>query len=219
MIDQIRHSKPYADKEDEDAVVNQIASLMHGTGARVEEFEQKMRELIGRRYSRATTSGTTALHISLLALGVGEGDEIIIPSYVCQSVMNAVNYTRAKPILVDIDDSENKGYNISVKTIKTKVTKRTKAIIVPHMFGFPAEIDKIKKEFPSVKVIEDCAQSLGGRYKEKMLGGFGDLSIFSFYATKMISTGHGGMILTDSEEIKKRIDDLMKYDKRDGCKL
>src|SRR3989344_3609137 len=210
---QITHSKPFADEEDINAVSEVIKSQKHATGDTVAKFENAMAELIGQKYAKATSSGTTALHISLLALGVSKDDEVIIPSYVCGDVLNAVNHARATPVLADID----KGFNISAKTISQLITKKTKAIILPHLFGIPADIEDILKlaDTKNIAVIEDCAQSLGAKFPDgKFTGSKSIISIFSFYATKTISTGQGGMILTSSKELKKRIDDLMTYDKK-----
>jgi perosamine synthetase len=174
-----------------------------------------MCKFIKVKYAKATTSGTAALHLALLSLGVSKEDEVIIPSYVCESVLNAVIYTGAKPILADIDQNFENGFNISAKTIKPLITKKTKAIVVVHLFGIPVDIDSIRKISKKIPIIEDCAQSLGASYKGKMLGSFGDVSIFSFYATKVISTGHGGMVLTNSKSIKKILNNLTQYDKKE----
>ena len=176
----ISHSKPTVSKEDILAVRKQVASGMHATGTKTKEFENEMRKLIGVKYAKATSSGTAALHLALLSLGVGKGDEVIVSSYVCESVLSAVNYTGARPVLTDIDSDFENGFNISAKTIKPLITKKTKAIIVAHLFGIPADMHSIKKISKKIPIIEDCAQSLGARYKGKMLGSFGNLSICSF---------------------------------------
>jgi len=185
MYKTIPHSKPFVSEEDYKSVEEVIKSGMHATGSKTKEFEEGVCKFIGAKYAKATTSGTTALHLALLSLKVGKGDEVIIPSYVCQSVLSAVNYTGAKPVLADI---EKDSFNISTNTIKPLITDKTKVIIVSHMFGFPADILSIKEISKKIPIIEDCAHSIGGSYKGKMLGNFGDLSIFSFYATKLIST-------------------------------
>ncbi len=209
----IPHSKPFVDSKDIEAVEIQVRSGIHAASSKTKEFEEKLAKFIGVKYAKAVNSGTNALHLALLALNIKKGDEVILPSYVCASVLSAVKYTMAKPIFADIDpEFDNKGYNISVKTIKALINNKTKAIIVPHMFGFPCEIDKIIAL--DVPVIEDCAHSIGAGYKGKLVGSFGKISIFSFYATKMISTGYGGMIGTSDPEIWKKIENLTKYDRR-----
>ena len=211
---QITHSKPFADEEDIKAVSEIIKSQKHATGDTVAKFENAMAELIGQKYAKATSSGTTALHISLLALGIKKEDEVIIPSYVCGDVLNAVNHANAKSVLVDIGSDS---FNISFGKISPLITSKTKAIILPHLFGIPADIEDILKlaDTKNIAVIEDCAQSLGAKFPDnKFTGSKAIISIFSFYATKTISTGQGGMILTSDKKIKEKIDDLMTYDKK-----
>ena len=207
----IPHSKPFIGAKDYLVVGEQINSGMHTSGEKVKELEEKICKLIKARYSKATNSGTSALHLALLSLDIKKNDEVILPSYVCQAVLNAVNYTQAKPVLADIDSKFKKGYNISTKTIKPLITNKTKAIIVPHMFGHLADIEEIKQL--KIPIIEDCAQSLGSSEQK------GLISVFSFYATKMISTGNGGMITTNSKKIKQRLDDLTQYDKTDSYNI
>jgi len=210
----ISHSKTFVSQEDAAAVAKQVASGRHATGQQTRNFETEISKLVNTSYAKATTSGTTALHLSLQALGVGQGNEVIIPSYVCQAVLNAVNYTGASPVLVDIDqDFADIGFNISAGTIKKHLNENTKAIIVPHMFGTPANLDEILEL--EVPIIEDCAMSLGASYKGQPTGSIGALGIFSFFATKVISTGHGGMVATSSSELKEKLDDLTTYDQRD----
>ena len=214
----IPHSKPFVSEEDALAVAKVVKSGMHATWKKTEEFENKISELIGINYGKAVTSGTTALHIALLGLGVTNEDEVIIPSYVCQSLLNAVNYIGAKAVLADIDpDYKDKGYNISARTVKNLINIKTKAIIVPHMFGIPAEINEIVNL--GVSVIEDCCQSLGAMNEGRVTGSFGKIGVFSFYATKVISTGHGGMVVTNCEDVKEKFYDLNKYDGRDEYKI
>ena len=213
----IPHSRTTACEGDFEAVRFQIEKGMHATKDKVTEFQKKMCDFIGRKYAVSASTGTTALQLALESLNLKKDDEVILPSYVCQSVMNSVLFAGARPVLADIDDDFlGRGYNISKKTIMPLINKKTKAIIVPHMFGTPAEIDKIKAL--GITIIEDCAQSLGGNYNGEKIGRFGDLAVFSFYATKVISTGHGGMILTDSKKLKENLDDLTCCDKREEHK-
>jgi perosamine synthetase len=209
----IAHSKPYIDEKDVEAVAKQVRSAKHATGERVKEFEDILSTFIAKKYAKATSSGTAALDLALISLGIKDGDEVIFPSYVCQSLLDSVNHRRAKAVLADIqDDFQEKGYNISARTINPLLTKNTKAIIVPHMFGRVTDIEEIIKF--GIPVIEDCAQSLGTSYNGSMAGSFSDLAILSFYATKMISTGRGGMILTSRKELSDKIEDLTECDKR-----
>jgi perosamine synthetase len=211
MADEIiPHSRPSISDSDIQAVVSVLKSGQLSQGPKVREFEKKLALLIGKKEAVAVSSGSAALHLALLALDIKEGDEIIIPSFVCSAVLNAVNYTGATPVLVDIDPLT---FNISVEAAKRAVTRKTRAIIVPHMFGCPAEIDKLSEL--GIPLIEDCAQSIGANFKGQRAGSFGLLSVFSFYATKVIAAAEGGMVLSDSEDLVSRIKDLREYDNRD----
>lgn len=210
----ITQSKPYLEKDDAEVIKKVIESGQIASGPMVKKFEAKLNRFIGVRGGVATNSGTSALHLALIALGIKEGDEVIMPSYVCTALLNAVNYVHGKPVLADINLND---FNISVSEIKKKISKRTKAIIVPHMFGLAADMDEIT-DF-GVHVIEDCAQSVGAEYKNKKVGNFGALSVFSFYATKMMTTGEGGMVLSNSGKILETVRDLREYDFKQNYKI
>jgi perosamine synthetase len=141
---------------------------------------------------------------------VSKNDEVIMPSYTCIAVALPVLYQQAKPILADACDD----YNISVEEIRRKITKKTKAVIVPHMFGYPADLDEIKDlcEEKDIFLVEDCAQAIGATYHDKKVGTIGDLSIFSFYATKMMTTIQGGMVCTNNRDWIQIIKDLRYHD-------
>jgi len=206
----IPHSRPTLDRNDEAAVKAVLESGQLAQGKKVRQLENEMASFIGTKAGAAVSSGTAALHLSLLALKIGRGDEVILPSYVCTAPLNAIFFVSAKPIIVDIDPET---YNIDADDLKKKITRRTKAIIVPHLFGLPAELDAILAL--GIPVIEDCAMSLGSRFREMHTGNFGVLSIFSFYATKMISTGEGGMVLSNREDIIQTVRDLRDYDEKE----
>ncbi|NOR52574.1 MAG: hypothetical protein GQ536_00585 [Candidatus Aminicenantes bacterium] len=210
----IPHSRPSLSDSDIEAVVSAIKSGQLSQGPKVAEFERKLADFIGKKEAAAASSGSAALHLALLALDVKENEEVILPSFVCTAVLNAVHYTGAIPIIVDI---EPLSFNISVDAVKRAITDKTRVIIVPHMFGCPAEIDKLSEL--GVPIIEDCAQSVGANFKGRMAGSFGLLSVFSFYATKILTTAEGGMVLSDSEDLISRIKDLRDYDKRDDYVL
>ena len=148
----ILHSGPTITQEDINAVTQVLQSKHLEDGMMVEQFEDKMKNLIGRQYAVATTNGFSAIHLTLIALQVKEHDEVIIPSYTCPALLNPVLLLGAKPVFADI---EKGSFNISYQTIKDKITPKTKAIIVPHTFGFPADIREIQSL--GVPVIEDCA--------------------------------------------------------------
>ena len=210
----ISHSRPTIDQGEIDAVDAVLRSGHLAQGERVLEFEKGLASLIGAGGAVAVSSGTAALHLSLLALGVGEGDEVVIPSFVCPALLNAIRYVRAIPVLADID---RETFNIDVRDIKQRRTRKTKAVIVPHMFGLPADIREIAAL--GIPVIEDCAQSLGSRYEGAPTGSFGALSVFSFYATKVICTGEGGMVAANDLQLLERMRDLRDYDEKGDGRL
>ena len=205
----IVHSKPTLGVEEVKILVETIASGNIAQGILVRQFEKKTVSFIGTKYAVALNSGTSALHLALLSLDIKNNDEVIIPSFTCTALLNAIHYTGAKAVLADINPED---YNISVSEIKKKLTGKTKAIIVPHMFGHPVDLAPILNL--GAPVIEDCAQSIGAEYNNKKTGSFGLLSIFSFYATKMMTTGEGGMVLTNSSILAKKIKDLRDYDEK-----
>lgn len=178
-------------------------------GPEVKELEERIKSLIGVHYAVATNSGTSSLHLSLIALGVGKGEEVIIPTYTCSALLNAVNYVGASPVLVDNGEGS---LNISARKVEEKITQKTKAIIVQHTFGFPAEVDKIIKL--RVPVVEDCGAAIGSTYKGRLVGSFGNIGTFSFYASKILSAGQGGIVVTDNKKYYDIVYDLIRYDKR-----
>jgi len=210
----IPHSRPFITDSDLKAITSTLKSDQLSQGPQVDKFERALAEFIGQKKAAATSSGTAALHLALLALKAKEKDEVIIPSFVCSAVLNAVNYTGATPVIVDI---EPLAYNISVEAVKKALTEKTKAIIVPHMFGCPAEMDKLSEL--DIPFIEDCAQAIGATYKGQQAGSLGFLSVFSFYATKVMACGEGGMVLSDSEDMISKIKDLREYDNKDNYLL
>jgi len=192
------------------AVTKVLKSGYLAMGPEAKKLETAMVALIGQKYGAVCSSGTTALHLSLLALGVGEGDEVILPNYSCQALLNAILYVKATPILVDIDLDT---YNASVDSIKQAISKKTKAMIIPNMFGLMADLESIKKL--GIPIIEDCAMGMGATLRLRPAGSFGDISIFSFYATKTITGGEGGMVMTSSKDIMDKVLDFREYDKKD----
>ena len=210
----IPHSRPSVAGSDIKAVSSVLESGQIAQGPSVDKFEKQFSDFIGKKETAATSSGTAALHLSLLTLGVKGGDEVIVPSFVCTAVLNAVLYTGATPVVADIDPGT---YNISVDAVRGMITQKTKAVIVPHMFGCPAEIDQLSGL--GIPLIEDCAQSVGASFKGKKAGSFGLVSVFSFYATKVLTTGEGGMVVSDSEDIIARVKELREYDQKKEYEL
>lgn len=210
MSTTIKHSKPTLGIEEESAVLDIFRSGHLARGSVTSKFEQNLADLIGMPYAVAVNSGLSALHLSLRALGVGKGDRVIIPSLVCEALLLAVDFCGAIPIVVDINPEDG---NISAGCIRRELNlSNVKAIIVPHMFGCPSNIEEICSL--GIPVIEDCAQSIGATIGDKHVGSFGDLSVFSFYATKMICTGEGGAVLCKTKETAGILADLRTYRKR-----
>ena len=172
-------------------------------GPFVKEFENRMSKSAGRKYGVAVANGTAALEVAAMAVGIGEGDEVIMPTFTIISCAMAVTKLGGIPVLVDSDIHT---WNMNVEEIERKITKRTKAIMMVHLYGLPADVDKIMelaKKY-DLKVIEDAAEMPGQTYQGRPCGSFGDISVFSFYPNKHITTGEGGMVVTDSEELAER---------------
>lgn len=171
----VPHSRPSIDQKDIDAVSQVLASANIAQGKKVKEFENELSRYVGTKHAIACSTGTAALHLALEGLGVKNGDEVIIPSYVCASPYFATLYSGARPRIVDIDRTD---LNVCAETVKRRLTRKVKAIIVPHMFGNSAELDELLEL--GIPLIEDCAQALGAEYHDQKVGSFGSLSVFSF---------------------------------------
>lgn len=195
-------------------VTDCIQSTWISSGKFVERFEKKFAAFCNTSYASTTSSGTTALHLTLLALKIKAGDEVIIPDFTYVSTANAVKYVGAKPILVDVD---MKTWTIDPKKIEEKITKNTKAIIAVHLFGHPADMDAINIIVKKYKlaVIEDACQALGALFKGKKVGSLSEIGCFSFSGAKTITTGEGGMITTNDEILISKIES-MKSNFTDG---
>jgi len=172
-------------------------------GPFVQEFEQKFSRFVGKKYGIAVSSGTAALEVAMGAIGLKPGDEVIMPTFTIVACPLAVIAYDGVPVFVD---SEPETWNIDVNKIEEKITKKTKAIMPVHIYGHPCDIDRIMKiaRKYNLLVIEDAAEAHGAEYKGEKAGSFGDISCFSFYANKIISTGEGGMILTDNRKYVER---------------
>lgn len=214
----IHHSKPYiVDKKQIFQYIKQILdSNQLAENKFVQLFERQLCKFFGTKYAVCVSSGTSALHLALLSLGIDNNSEVIIPAFCCPAVLNAVLYTGAKPVIADVNLED---FNLSYEDVRKKVTKKTKAIILPHMFGYPAkDIDKILNL--NIPVIEDTTQSIGAKINNILVGRFGKINIVSFYATKMITTfGEGGTVLTNDKKIYETVNDLKKYDKKLSFKV
>ena len=176
-------------------------------GPNVKKFEEKFSKYVERKYSIAVSNGTAALEIAIKALGIKKDDEVIIPNFTIISNALAVIKQQAKPVLIDCNSDD---WNIKIEDIEKKINKKTKAIIITHIYSFANDMDKILKIFKKKKIliIEDAAEVLGLKYKGKKCGSFGDISTFSFYANKQITTGEGGMISVNNQKLYRKCKEL-----------
>lgn len=173
-------------------------------GQYIERFEQSLAAYLGRKHAVTTTNGTAALHLALAALGVKKGDEVIIPDFTMVACIDAVLYCGATPVLCDVHPET---FTINPKDIERKISSKTKAIMPVHIYGHPADMDPIlalaKKR--GIAVLEDAAEAHGAKYKGKLCGSLGHLAAFSFYGNKIITTGEGGMVVTDDDALATRL--------------
>lgn len=195
----INIAKPQLGEEEKKAVMEVLDSGMIAQGPRVKAFEESFAFMCGVKHAIATTSGTTALHVALLAAGIGKGDEVITSPFTFIASANSILYTGARPVFIDIDPVT---YNLNPELIKAALTPRTKAILPIHLFGLSCDMDPIMAigREKGLTVIEDACQSHGAIYKGKRVGSFG-IGAFSFYPTKNMTSAEGGMITTDDDVI------------------
>lgn len=182
-------------------------------GSYVQKFEQSFARYHNIEYALTTSSGTTALHLALTALGVGPDDEVIVPDLTFAATANAVVHCGAKPIFVDVDPVY---WNMDPNLLEEAITCRTKAIIPVHLYGHPCDMGPILQAARKhhLYVIEDCAESLGARYNDTPTGAIGDIGCFSFFSNKIITTGEGGMVITRDAELKDRMEVLRSHGMR-----
>jgi perosamine synthetase len=195
-------SAPEIDESDEQAVLEVLRSGRLALGPKAEEFEQAIAEYVGVKHAVAVSSGTAALHLIVKAVGIGPGDEVIVPSFTFAASVNVLLYEGATPVFADVEPDT---YNIDPWHVERKVGPRTKAIVVVDAFGHPAEWDAILDlaNRRGLRVIDDSCEALGARYKGRMLGQFGDAAAFAFYPNKQITTGEGGVVVTNDENIAR----------------
>ncbi|PCI99657.1 MAG: aminotransferase DegT [Flavobacteriales bacterium] len=173
-------------------------------GAYIDRFEKDFSTYCSTNYGVSTSNGTVAIHLALKALGVGEGDEVIVPDLTFAATINAVLHANATPVIVDVKEDD---WTIDCNEIKKALTDKTKAIIPVHIYGQPCDMDQIMtlaKEH-NLYVIEDCAEAHGAEFKGGKVGSFGDISTFSFFANKIITTGEGGMCVTNNEKLNQKM--------------
>jgi len=207
-------NRPLLGEEEKRAVVSVLESgaLTDSSfegGRFVREFEGKVKRLLGVKHAVAVNSGTAALHASLMALGVKEGDEVIVPSMTFVATANVVLACGAKPVFVDI----KRDYNLDPKAVGRAVSKRTKAIIPVHLYGYPADMDEIVEVAGknSLRIVEDAAESLGAEYRGRQTGSIGDVGCFSMYASKVATSGEGGVISTNDDELAEVLREVRSH--------
>ena len=201
---QIPVTNPFLD-EYEIELLNEciISGWVSSGGPFVKKFESLVAEHTGTKYAVSCSSGTSGLHLALLANDIGPGDEVIVPTLTFIATANAVRYTGAKPVFVDSDINT---WNIDPKLIKDSITSKTKAIMAVHLYGLPADMDSINqiaKDY-NLLVIEDASEAQGAKYKNKMVGSLADMAVFSFFGNKIITTGEGGMIVTNDKYLAEK---------------
>lgn len=197
--DYLVFGSPVINDKEINEVIDSMRSCWLSTGPKVTNFENLIKNYVNTKFVKAVNSCTAAMHLSLIAAKIGQGDEVITPSLTFSATANVISHVGATPIFVDVEKETG---NIDVEQIEKKITKKTKAIIPVHMYGRPCkmeEIMKIAKKYNLI-VIEDAAHAIGASYKNKKIGTIGDFTCFSFYATKNLSTGEGGMVSTKNKK-------------------
>jgi len=205
---QIQISQPVTGEEEWQATKEPLMSGWLTAGPKVREFEQLFAERHKVKHAIAVTSATTALHLALVALGVSEGDEVIVPAFTWVSTANVILYCGAKPVFCDIDV---KTFNIDPEQLKSKITSKTKAIIPVHLFGLCADMDRIKEIAGNIPLVEDGACAAGAAYKNTPAGGLGNIGCFSFHPRKSVTTGEGGMLTTNDDDIAEYLSQLRNH--------
>lgn len=202
MIERIRMSAPDIDELDIEAVVEVLRSGRLSLGPNIEAFEKAISHYIGVRHAVAVSSGTAALHLIVKALGLSRGDEVLVPSFTFAASVNVLLYENVTPVFCDIEDLT---YNLDPLRLEQRITSRTKAILAVDVFGHPAEwetISAIAAKY-NLRVIDDSCEALGAEYAGRKVGQFGDAAAFAFYPNKQITTGEGGVIVTNDSEIAR----------------
>ncbi len=205
-------AKPVIGEAEKQAVLEVLDSGMLVQGPRVKALEERFAAVCGTKYAVATSSGTTALHIALLAHGIGPGDEVITTSFTFIATVSSILFTGAKPVFVDIEEET---FNLNPALLEEAITERTRAILPVHLYGYPCDMDAILDiaRRHDLLVIEDAAQAIGARYKGRPVGSFGT-GCFSLYATKNVMSGEGGMITTDDEAFAEKCRMLRSHGSR-----
>ena len=208
-------SRPDVTECDIEAVVRVLRTPDLSLGPKLGEFEDKFAAYIGVPQAVALSSGTAGVHLALQALGMGEGDEVILPSFAFVAVANSVLHVRATPVFADIDPVT---LNLTADSIARAITPRTRAIVLVHTFGYPANVESILvlARERNLRVIEDACEAVGAEYHGRKAGAFGDAGVFSFYPNKAITTGEGGMLATRDPGLARTVRALRNQGRRDG---
>ncbi|HEU4824392.1 MAG TPA: DegT/DnrJ/EryC1/StrS family aminotransferase, partial [Nitrososphaeraceae archaeon] len=202
-------NKPWINEDEKREIMDvlnegALTSASKDGGKRVQEFESLLRGYLNVRHAIAVNSGTSALHAALLSADIEQGDEVLLPSFTFVATANSVMAVGAKPIFVDINKHD---YTIDISDLQSKITKNSKAIIPVHLYGHPCNMNEIVElaEKRSINVIEDACQSLGSTYNNKQTGTLGIMGCFSFYASKVLTSGEGGAVVTNDNSIAEKI--------------
>jgi perosamine synthetase len=208
-------SAPEISQEDIDAVAAVLRTPRLSLGPQLAEFEDAIARYIGAAHAIGVSSGTAGLHLCIRALGIGEGDEVIVPSFAFIAVANAVRYEKAIPLFVDIEPEK---LNLDPSRIAAAITSRTKAILVVHTFGCPADLAAILEiaRRRHLCVIEDACEAIGAEFDGRKVGGWGDAGVFAFYPNKQITTGEGGMVVTENPRIAAMVRTLSNQGRTDS---
>jgi perosamine synthetase len=197
-------SKPFIGAREKELVLDALDSgWVSSIGKYIDEFEERFARYCGTEYALTTSNGTTGLHLALAALGVGPGDEVIVPDLTFVASANAVAYTGATPVLADVDADT---LCLDLDAVKSLITPRTKVIMPVHLYGHPADMDALAEiaDAHGLVVVEDAAEAHGAEYKGRRVGGLGKCAVFSFYGNKVITTGEGGMVTTNDRDFYQR---------------
>jgi dTDP-4-amino-4,6-dideoxygalactose transaminase len=202
-------NKPWIGEEEKREVAsvleeNALTTAARDGGRRVRDFESQMRSYLKAKHVISVNSGTAALQAALMAAGIKQGDEVLLPSFTFVATANAVVAVGGKPVFVDIKKDD---YTIDVSDLESKITKRSKVVIPVHLYGHPSDMDEITElaDKHSIDIIEDACQSLGSTYKKRQTGTFGAMGCFSMYASKVLTAGEGGAVSTDSDDLADKL--------------
>ncbi len=219
IVERVPLTRPYVDQVEADAAAAALASGFVVQGPRVREFERLVAEWVGTRHALAVSSATTGLHLALVALGIGPGDEVLVPSFTFPATGNVVLHQGARLVLVDVRTDD---HSIDVDDARSKITSRTRAIMPVDPFGLPHDADGIGRLAAQhgLAIVEDAACAIGASFDGRQAGGLGTVGVFSFHGRKIITTGEGGMVVTNDDDLAERLGRLRSHGaERDGFRM